>query len=133
MRRRSAPVKAPFSWPKSSLSSSVSGMAAQLMRHERRSARAAVLVDGAGDELLAGAALAGDQHRDVLGGDAADGLVDLAHGRGSGPGSRRSASVLRLGPSRRPTAGLVHPPGHLQGLADDPPQHGRSSGLNRKS
>ncbi len=30
MRRVSAPVKAPFSWPKSSLSSSVSGMAAQL-------------------------------------------------------------------------------------------------------
>ena len=29
---RSAPVKAPFSWPKSSLSSSVSGIAAQLMR-----------------------------------------------------------------------------------------------------
>ena len=28
----SAPVKAPFSWPNSSLSSSVSGMAAQLMR-----------------------------------------------------------------------------------------------------
>ena len=30
MRRRSAPVKAPFSWPNSSLSSRVSGMAAQL-------------------------------------------------------------------------------------------------------
>ena len=30
MRRACAPVNAPFSWPKSSLSSSVSGMAAQL-------------------------------------------------------------------------------------------------------
>jgi len=30
--RRSAPVKEPFSWPKSSDSSSVSVMAAQLMR-----------------------------------------------------------------------------------------------------
>ena len=31
VRRSSAPVKAPFSWPKISLSISVSGIAAQLM------------------------------------------------------------------------------------------------------
>ena len=37
---RTAPVKAPFSWPKSSLSSSVSGMAAQLMATNGPLARA---------------------------------------------------------------------------------------------
>src|SRR5207245_6602312 len=35
----------------------------------------AVLIDGSGDQLLAGAALAADQHRDVLSGDAADRFV----------------------------------------------------------
>ena len=81
MRRRSAPVKAPFSWPNSSLSSKLSGMAAQLRARNGCLGPGAVLVDGAGDQFLAGAALAGDQHGDVLGGDAADGLVHLAHRR----------------------------------------------------
>src|SRR5207253_3832887 len=48
---------------------------------ERRLGSRAVLVDGAGDQLLAGAARTGDQHWDILSRDAADGLVDLAHGR----------------------------------------------------
>ena len=51
---------------------------------ERRLGPQAVLVDGAGDQLLAGAALAGDQDGDVLGRDAADRLVDLAAWPGSG-------------------------------------------------
>ena len=37
--RATAPVKAPFSWPKSSVSSSVSGIAAQLMATNGASAR----------------------------------------------------------------------------------------------
>ena len=39
----------------------------------------ASLVDGARDQLLAGAALAADEHRDVGVGDAIDEVVDLAH------------------------------------------------------
>src|ERR1700758_3961078 len=70
MRLRSAPVKALFSCPNNSLSSRFSGMAAQL--RARKGARA---------EFLAGTALAGDKHGDVLGGDAANRLVHLAHGR----------------------------------------------------
>ena len=60
--RSLAPVKAPFSWPNSSLSSSVSGMAAQLTATKGPARAARCGVDGAGDQLLAGAALAGDQH-----------------------------------------------------------------------
>ena len=56
-------------------------MAAQLRARNGCLGPRAVLVDGAGDEFLAGAALAGDQDRHVLGGDAADRLVHLAHGR----------------------------------------------------
>ena len=66
-------------------------------RQERRLGAGAVLVDGARDQLLAGAALAGDQHRHVLGGDAANGLVDLAAWRGRSrrwrPPRRRPAAV----------------------------------------
>src|SRR5579864_7773550 len=42
---------------------------------ERGLSAGAVLVDGAGDKLLAGAALPGDQHGKGLVGDTADGLV----------------------------------------------------------
>ena len=55
---RGAPVKAPRSWPKSSLSSRVSGMAAQLTATKGPLARGGELVEGARDELLAGAGLA---------------------------------------------------------------------------
>ena len=65
--RSRAPVKAPRSWPNSSLSSSVSGSAPQLTAtNGLRGARAAV-VDRARDELLARAGLALDQHRRVEG------------------------------------------------------------------
>ena len=52
-----APVKAPLSWPKSSLSSRPGGMAAQLSLTNGPS-RGGWLVDRPGDELLAGAGLA---------------------------------------------------------------------------
>ena len=58
-----APVNAPRRWPKSSLSSSVSGSAAQLTATNGPSARALGAVDAARDQLLAGAGLALDQHR----------------------------------------------------------------------
>ena len=64
-------------------------------RQERPGGPAAVLVDGAGDQLLAGAALAEDQHGDVLRGDPADRLVDLLHRR------RAADEHVRPGPARR--------------------------------
>ena len=67
-----APVKAPRTWPNSSDSSSVSGIAAQFDLDERHVALGAAVMDRARDHLLAGARLAGDEHgalrlRDELG------------------------------------------------------------------
>ena len=62
MRCAMAPVNAPRSWPKSSLSSRPVGMAAQLILTNVRSRRALQVVDGARDQLLAGAGLAADEH-----------------------------------------------------------------------
>ena len=82
---------------------------------ERCFAPGAVLVDGPGDQFLAGAALAGDQHGDVLGRDAADGLVHLAHGRaGAENGALHVGVCGRLGDDGR----FAHPPGHFERLAD---------------
>ena len=76
-----APVKAPFSWPNSSLSSSVSGSAAQLITTIGLSARAAGPMQGLGHELLAGAALALDQNRLVRRPGTLDQSEDLLHRR----------------------------------------------------
>ena len=75
-----APVKAPFSWPNSSLSSSPVGMAAQLSLTKVRSRRGTQLVQGAGDELLARARFATNEHRGVGGGDRLDLLQHPAQG-----------------------------------------------------
>ena len=48
-------------------------------REERLLAAVAVMVNGAGDEFLAGAAFAGDERGGVAGGDLADELEDLLH------------------------------------------------------
>ena len=116
MRWRSAPVKAPFSWPNSSLSSSVSGMAAQLIARNGLSAPLAVLVDGPGDQLLAGAALAEDQHGDVLRGDPADRLAHLLHGRAAADdrGRRRLARPGSTAGTRISRAGLERPVDELR-------------------
>jgi hypothetical protein len=57
-RRAVAPVNDPFSWPKSSLSTTVSGSAAQLNLMKGPAALAPLYMDGACDQLLADAALA---------------------------------------------------------------------------
>ena len=76
MRRAAAPVKAPFSWPKSSLSTRPGGKAAQLILISGLSLR--LLAEWMARAIsLAGAGLAGDQHGGVRGGDAAD-LVEHA-------------------------------------------------------
>ena len=89
-RRSAAPVKAPFSWPNNSLSSSVSGSAPTftamngLLRRGLRSAHRAR------DELLARAALALDEHRARH----RRHLLDLAPSPRAAARSRRSAPWL---------------------------------------
>ncbi len=79
MRRASAPVKAPFSWPNSSDSSRFSGIAAQLTVMNGFLARLRVRVNEARQHFLAGAAFAGDQHRGIGGRDLLRELDDLRH------------------------------------------------------
>ncbi len=77
-------------------------------RQERLVGAAAVLVQGAGDQFLAGAALAEDQHVDILRRDAADRLAHLLHDRAAADDP--VALVLR-GQHRR----HAHQPGGLEG------------------
>ena len=74
-----APVNAPRTWPKSSASSSVSGIALQLMRDETVRAARAVVVNRPRRELLAGAGLAGDEHRARRRRDGLEQLKEIAH------------------------------------------------------
>ena len=69
----------PFSWPNSSLSSSVSGQRRAGHLDEGLVAPRAVLVEGLGEELLARAALAEQQHGGGRGRHLADGLEDREH------------------------------------------------------
>ena len=71
VRWRSAPVNAPRSWPNSSDSSSVSGSAAQFTLTNGPPARGDAAWIRPGDQLLAGAGLAGEQHRRARRRDAA--------------------------------------------------------------
>ena len=93
-RRPAAPVNEPRSWPKSSLSSSVSGIAAQLMATNAPARRGRELVDRAGEELLARAALALEQDRRV---GRRDALRFRAHGADRGRLSDDRRHRLRLG------------------------------------
>ena len=74
-----APVKAPFSWPNSSLSSSVSGEGAAVDRHEPLGPPRAVIVDGAGDEFLASPGFPQDERGDVGRGQGAHHAVEFLH------------------------------------------------------
>ena len=78
-----APVKLPFTWPKSSDSSSVPVSAPQLTRTNGLSLPRRVVVDRLGDHLLAGAGLAEQQHGRAAVGDLPDGGEDFVHRRAS--------------------------------------------------
>ena len=116
-------------------------------RQERAAPSRAVTVDGPGDELLAGAALAGDQHRGVRRRDEGDLLEELLHGRrpanhrGSGgfsasglPRRRRLAEIRRMpAPSRLECTvddrrGLIEVEG-LHQVIESPSFHGPDGGL----
>ena len=79
LRRASAEVNAPFSWPNSSLSSSVLGQRRAVDRDQVPLPLLARVVDGLGDQLLAGAGLALDQDGALGPGDVADQLEDAVH------------------------------------------------------
>ena len=79
-RANRRPVKAPFSWPNNSLSSSPSFSAAQLTFTNGFCARRTAVMDRRGDEFLSRSRLAADQHRGIAGRDLVDFEVDFAHG-----------------------------------------------------
>ena len=76
-----APVNAPLACPKSSASASGSGIAAALNADEPLIRPRAVVVNGPGDQLLAGAGLALNQHGAVHRRDQLEALEDLLHRR----------------------------------------------------
>ena len=75
-RLPTAPVNAPRTWPNSSASSRVSGIALQLSATKRCDPPRAVVVDGARDDFLAGSGLARDEDRARR---VRDGLEQLEH------------------------------------------------------
>ena len=88
---------------------------------ERRAAGAAVPVHRLGDQLLAGAALAGDQHRCVGGRDAADELEDAEQLRVAAEDLSEVEALVELSPchlGRLGGPGLADAEGRLDG-ADD--------------
>src|SRR5262249_38932026 len=65
---------------------------------ERLAGAPALLVDGPGDQLLAGAALPGNQDRDLARPDSPDEVVDLAHpGRGADQPAEPGPGVIASG------------------------------------
>ena len=96
----SAPVNAPFSWPNSSLSSSASGSAAQLIATNGLLCALAALVQRARDQLLAGAALAGDQHARRRARDALDQAHDALHRRALADDVAGAEALLHALPQR---------------------------------
>ncbi len=110
--RAIAPVKEPFSWPKSSLSSSPEGDGSAVDFDQRVPGALAALVNGAGDELLARAGLPEDEDAGLRRRDDLDLLDHRAH---------RGAAADELAP--RPHRGgrlgaAVNPPADLQGAGD---------------
>ena len=95
-RRATAPVKAPRSWPKSSLSTSSRLSAAQFILTSGFGAPRAAIVERVGDQLLAGAALAADQDGDVGVGDLVDGLEDAPHRRALADDLLEAVGALHL-------------------------------------
>ena len=87
-------------------------MAAQLILMNGLSRRRAALVQRGGDQLLAGAALAGDEHRGGRVGDLVDDLVDVLHLRRLADDATRGRAVRR---ARSAGRHLVR----LGGLGDD--------------
>ena len=80
IRLSTAPVNEPFSWPKRMLSTRFSGMAPQLTVMNGLRLALALALDGARDQLLADAAFALDQDRNVGGRGTVPERYDALHG-----------------------------------------------------
>ena len=91
-------MKAPFSWPKISLSISVSGMAAQLTATKGRDLARAQIVQRARHQFLAGSAFAGDQHGDIGGRDLLDQPENLPHRSGTAHQRAQHAGLAQPAP-----------------------------------
>ena len=87
------------------------GERAAVDRHERPARAVAVLMNGARDQLLAGAALADDQHRRIGRRGVRDLLVDRRHHRRAAEQRRRHGVADRRRRRRRPAtcAALARP------------------------
>ena len=108
-----APVKAPFSWPNSSDSSTSRGRAPQWMGTNGRVGALRALVDRARHQLLAGAALAEDQHGGVRRRHALHHAQHLLHARAPGEDAAEglgARAAARAGPRCRAGAGPSPPP-----------------------
>ena len=97
MRRSVAPVNAPFSWPNSSDSSSSAAIADVFSATNGPFSARRVVVQRARHELLAGARLAGDQHRHARARQPADRLEHLLHRRRLTDDARRRLHGRLLG------------------------------------
>ena len=90
--------------------------------HERAILPMAVMIERAGDQFLARAALAGDQHGNVLLGDLANELEDrlhlavAAHDLGLAADGRRQGSGVRIANRHD----VTHEPRDGHGVGDDP-------------
>jgi hypothetical protein len=114
-----APVNAPFSWPKSSLSMSASGSAPQFTTTNGALLRWAPSWSARATTLLAGAALARDQHA----------ARRASATRSTSLRTRCMASLLPMMPRRRPPLGaqravLVHQGALLERLLEGGQQLG---------
>ena len=105
--RCAASVKAPFSCPNSSLSIRVSGMAPQFTATNGRAAARREIVQGPGDQLLAGPALALDQHGGGGGRDLLHHPHHLLHRRAFGDQLRRAPRDLLAQPEVLPAQPLA--------------------------
>ena len=95
MRSVRASVKAPFTWPKSSLSKVPSGSAPVLTATSGIAARERQRVQRLRDHFLAGTVLARDQDVGVRRPDACDGLQHRLHGRRGGDELRTAFSAVQ--------------------------------------
>ena len=103
-------MKAPRSWPNSSDSISSSGMAAQLTVTKGSAGALAAQVDGLGDQLLARAALARDQHPRIGGSHFFDQAEDLLDRR------RRADHLVALQALLEERVAFPFQPRPLQGV-----------------
>ncbi len=113
LRSWRASVNAPRTWPNISLSNSDDEMPPRFTFTNGASAAPAVAVDGVGDQFLAGAAFAGDEHRRVGARSRGRSSAGCAAGAGPRPPGGRSRSWRRAPRAtprdRRPAAEAASP------------------------